>query len=147
MISAEYNLSGQSAAISTGKTVTSDSGSISYSVGQVNFKFIQSNSGSSSEGVQQAIIIEGVSQIDEKMNNLEVILYPNPTNNDLFIVHNNPLIIAYDLMDVSYRVLSNGQINSRVTKLELSDFPAGTYFIKLHHLNNKNLRTFKILKK
>ncbi len=146
-IANNHKLSGQAAVVSSGRTVASDSGSISYSVGQVNFKFIQSNSGTSSEGVQQAIVIEEVSNIDENLNKLQVNLFPNPTENDLFIVQDNLSNINYNLMDASSRILCNGQINTRFTKLELSEYPSGIYFLKLDHSNNKNSRTFKIIKK
>jgi len=144
---ASFNLSAQFSVVSTGKSVSSDSGSISYSVGQSNFKYFSSSGGSITQGVQQSIIIEELNQVSQSEKIFEIEFYPNPTSNELFILHKKVANLDFELLDATSKSILKGQLKGESSKIELLNYPAGIYFIKLYDTPSKTTRTFKISKK
>jgi hypothetical protein len=144
---ASLDLSAQFSVVSTGKSVSSDSGNISYSVGQSNFKYINANGGSITQGVQQSIIIEELNQVSQSEKIFEIEFYPNPTSNELFILHKKVTNLDFEVLDATSKSILKGQLKGESSKIELLNYPAGIYFIKLYDTPSKTTRTFKISKK
>lgn len=75
----------------------------------------------------------------------EIAVYPNPTNNVLFIENNDSQTVQYQLLNEIGEVLYNGSLKDfEKTTLHLSHLASGVYFI---HLKSKDkIETRKIIK-
>lgn len=141
-------LSAQQAITSAGKSTISNSGSISYSIGQIGYTTSIGSSGSMAKGVQQPYEISVVLGVEEATNiNLSFTAYPNPTLSllNLDVSNYNLDFLTYQLYDINGKLLLDDKIFQKITILNIENFSSGTYLIKI--LDKKSsIKTFKIIK-
>lgn len=142
----------QSALVTVGGDAQSNSGSVSYTVGQIAVSTVANNDGSVSvaEGVQQPyeIMTVGVNHYPEITLNAKI--YPNPTENlaqlelNGFDIPENGLQ-AY-LYDGNGKLLQTIQVIGDLTTFQIGHFSTGNYLLELKS-GNQSLKTFKIVRK
>ena len=142
----------QSALVTVGGDAQSNSGSVSYTVGQIAVSTVANNDGSVSvaEGVQQPyeIMTVGVNHYPEITLNAKI--YPNPTENlaqlelNGFYIPENGLQ-AY-LYDGNGKLLQTIQVIGDLTTFQIGHFSTGNYLLELKS-GNQSLKTFKIVRK
>ncbi len=75
--------------------------------------------------------------------NNSVALFPNPANNELTITTNENAYSSVSIFNsVGTQVLYSG-INTKMTNLNISNLPAGIYFLKLEGNGGKSIRRFE----
>ena len=77
----------QEAIPTAGGEATGSGGTVSYTVGQVNYQTASGTNGSISEGVQQPFEISVTSTNDISGVSLNVKAYPNPTQGEVWLYH------------------------------------------------------------
>jgi hypothetical protein len=137
-----YQTEAQISNNASGYDLSNQSGSISYSVGEVFFvqKGLQYFL---TEGVQNGITINPV----KTNSSIKVSVYPNPTSDfinfkvqNLFF--NNLSFILYN--DIGHELLKGAILNSNTT-VSLSQFPSSVYLIKIYR-NQTEMAVYKIIK-
>lgn len=81
-----------------------------------------------------------VSSQDIKSNE-DVNIYPNPTNSNIFIEASNAFT-SYQISDISGKIILTDDINSSITKIDMSNYSKGIYFIKLYTNNKFQIKRF-----
>lgn len=123
-------------------------GSVSYTIGQIDYTANNGINGSVTQGVQQPYEISIVSGIEEA-NGINLILttYPNPTSEYVMLKIENYKTekLIYWLYDINGKLIENKKIEGIETMLVLSDLPNAIYMLKVTE-NKKELKTFKIVK-
>ncbi len=121
-------------------------GTVSYSIGQVNYITATSN-GTITQGLQQPYEILTVGVSNEKEIGIDVSLYPNPTVDylTLSIETNSSEKYSYSLFDALGKMIDKKEINNPETKISLSDLPAAAYFINVFN-GEKKVKVFKVIK-
>lgn len=135
--------------LATGGEATGSGGSVSFSVGQIAIHYTTGDSLSFSEGVQQPFEISLNGVDNYPAIELHAQVYPNPTQwnatlhiSDINLIDKN---LQARLYDGNGRLLSEVQVISENTLIELSTCAAGTYFLNVS--NDKiQLKSFKIIK-
>jgi len=130
-----------------GGDASGNSGSSNYSLGQVFYQSYSNAYGSISEGVQQTFELLNSTSISEADVQLELSVFPNPT------VHSIQLVVgpssarshSYRLLDAQGRSLQQKAIQSGSHTLNLSAYPAASYFIQVYQ-EQRLIHTFHILK-
>ena len=137
---------GQSSVNVSGGSVSNTSGSISYSIGQVAYQSVSNTSGSVSQGVQHAFEISTLS-LDENKFNFTLNAFPNPTTENLNLRVGNykQEKLAYKLIDLEGKVISEASMLSEETTIDMKQLPVATYFVEVHN-EGKKVQTFKIIK-
>ncbi len=137
---------GQTSVVTAGGSVSNNSGSVSYSIGQVAYQSVSNASGSVSQGVQQVYVISTLS-LEENKFNFSLSTYPNPTtdNLNLRVANFNQEKLAYRLIDAEGKLLSQGDIQTQETNLEMRQLQVATYFVEVLH-DAKKVQSFKIIK-
>ena len=81
-------------------------------------------------------------------DSIVTITYPNPTSDYVMLSITDSALtdLSYSLFDISGKALANGKITAADTKIEMGNLPLATYILKVNQ-NNKELKTFKIIKK
>ncbi|MHB1277650.1 MAG: T9SS type A sorting domain-containing protein [Bacteroidia bacterium] len=131
----------------TGGNAMGAGGSSSYTVGQTVYTTNSGTNGSATQGVQQPYEISTSVGINRTEISLELVVYPNPTNNAIMlnIGNYNNEKLTYQLYDMQGKLLDSNQVVYCSTTIGLLDLPAGTYLLSL--LDNFTLiKTFKIVK-
>jgi hypothetical protein len=137
---------GQTSINTTGGSVSNTSGAISYSIGQTVYQSSSNSSGSVNQGVQQAFDISVVS-MEESTFNFSLQAYPNPTKEVLNLQVGNykQEKLAYKLIDLEGKVISEARLQSEVTSFDMQKFPPTTYFLEILQ-EGKKVQSFKIIK-
>jgi hypothetical protein len=138
----------QSNTLTTGGEASGANGTISFSIGQIDYTSTENSSGNISQGVQQPFEIVTLS--GHEISGISIIAqaYPNPTLNNLIISienfdYENLLYILYDIRG---REIITGKIINSETIINMQTYASATYILKLLN-NNRELKSFKILKK
>ncbi len=137
----------QSNTVTSGSDASTSDGSISYSIGQIDY--ISSSNGNTfiNLGVQQPFEIVTLSGNEIKDFQISAQVYPNPSINNLIISIQNYNFenLSYKLLDIRGREIIEGKISNEETNLNMQPYASATYILKLVD-NNKEIKTFKILK-
>ena len=87
----------------------------------------------------------GVDNIQEQLLD-SVTLYPNPASEELNIsVSNNLLNSVYRMIDSNGKLISEGIIDSDITRIDLSDFSSGTYMMHFFGEDGNSLFVEKVV--
>jgi len=138
----------QSAALSVGGNAMGLSGTVSYSIGQTVYKNYSHENLAIIEGVQQPYEIYTIPKPDGSKENIQLIVYPNPSTNHVILCISN-----YDKRHLSYQfynslgqLLSTDLIVDQETIINTDDLSPATYFLIVTE-NKSIIKTFKLLKK
>ena len=137
----------QSAVVPVGCDAQSNSGSVSYTVGQI---AVQTTSNSNvSEGVQQPYEIQAVGVDDYPQITLNAVVYPNPTENLAQLRLNGFEIPTAGLRAILYdgngKQLQSVTVTDDLTALQIGQYATGTYYLELRD-GKRVLKTFKIVR-
>jgi len=138
----------QQSSNTAGGNATGTGGTVSYSVGQMNYSTNTGTSGSACQGVQQPYEIYMVTSVDEAKDlNINLSAFPNPTFDflTLKIESSTTKNLSYLLLDMNGKLLATQKLDGTETKIAMNNYAAATYFIKITE-NNNTLKTFKIIK-
>ena len=133
---------------SAGGNASGTGGSVSYSIGQMNYTTNTGTSGSVCQGVQIPYEIFAITNVDEaKGLNINLSAFPNPTFDNLTLKIEGTAAknLCYLLFDMNGKLLANQKLVEAETKIAMNNYAAATYFIKIIE-NNNTLKTFKIIK-
>lgn len=81
--------------------------------------------------------------------NISLTAYPNPTIDKLSLEisqYNNENLL-FQVLDLQGKLLNIGQITSKQILIEFSNLPSATYFVNVLNEENKNIKSFKIIKR
>ena len=137
---------GQTSMNASGGGTSNASGSINYSIGQVTYQSTSNTSGSVSQGVQHAFEISTLS-LEENALHLSLMAYPNPTQEllNLSVGNYSQEKLAYKLIDLEGKVISEATIHSETTAIDMKQLPLATYFVEVNN-DDKKVHVFKIIK-
>jgi hypothetical protein len=131
--------------LAAGANASSPEGSISYSIGQIDFSNVTTSSGSLNQGVQQPFEFF-ISSVLENPNENSFSIFPNPTNEKLNISQSIfSEKIEVKLLDMSGRIVLIDQINAPQHQIDLRILPQGIYNLTLIK-NNQIFTAFKVIK-
>ncbi len=141
------SLMAQEAVPAAGGDASGSGGSASYTVGQVVYTTIFSETGSVAQGVQHAYIVEVTTGIAETGIQLHATVYPNPTMHVLHLTVENIELdnLTYQLYNVQGKLMSKMEINNKQTTIPMNDLAAATYLLSVTD-GRKEVKTFKIIK-
>ena len=133
--------------VSTGGEATGSGGTVSYTIGQIDYTQQSSSNGNVNQGLQQPYEIFIVGIDDNKEISLEMVLYPNPTDSDIKLKIDQAFVgnLTYQLFDFNGRQLVNEKIISAVTSIRTSTLSSATYFLNVSD-ETQLIKTFKIIK-
>lgn len=129
-----------------GGDATGSGGTIAFSIGQVVFTSNTSGAGSVAQGVQHAFEIYTVG-IKNTALNISLIAYPNPVtiNLTLQISDYSDEKLTYQLHDMHGKLLSEGQIISQQTQINMYSLAAASYFLTVLS-DGQKVKTFQVIK-
>jgi hypothetical protein len=144
-----YQSMAQQSASATGGNIIGTSGSVSFTVGQVGSQYLSSADGTVSQGVQQPYEIFVVTAIDEASGiSLDIQVYPNPVQDflKLKIQGLNAETLIWEMYDLTGKMLGSNVISGTETLIPVSHYTAGTYLFSVTNKNNRQFKTYKIIK-
>jgi len=137
----------QQSFVALGGDGSANSGSVSYSVGQLNYLSAENSASLVVEGMQQPqpTGTEGIAEALGK--DIDITAVPNPTTGYVYlsITEESLQHFQYQVTDMGGRRLLYGQAEAVKTALDLSSLSAGTYLLSVWH-SGRLIKRFKIIK-
>lgn len=143
------SIQAQNSIPASGGNATGTGGKESYTIGQVVYTTIKVPTGTITQGLQQPYEISVVTAIKEASDiTLEISVYPNPADGfvNLKVEKYDSDNLNYKLIDMNGMLILEKKVDGNETQIQLGNILPGTYFLKIVD-NNKELKTFKIIKK
>lgn len=139
------SLSAQSNTVSTGGDATGTGGSVSYSIGQIDYQNSLGATGDYHQGVQQPFEFYKELSLNE-MTPWSSTIFPNPTFESIIVkVHPYSGQLSYQLFDISGKLLAQGDIEGEETTIPMLSYAPGNYQLRINE-NNQQIETIKIIK-
>jgi hypothetical protein len=122
-------------------------GSVSYSIGQIDYESASGIGGSITEGLQQPYEIMVVSGIEDNDINLTFAIFPNPTADFvvLSVQNANTINMTYSLCNVEGKLIEKQEVSGSQTTIAMKDLANGIYFIKVLDRSTE-VKIFKVIK-
>jgi hypothetical protein len=138
-----YGMHAQETIAVSGGEALGSGGKSSYTVGQA---FYTTN-GSITQGVQQAYEFQTLSNLTLTSLVLKAVMYPTSDYIMLKISEKSAIKnLRYTLSDLNGKSIANENISSINTPIKMQYLSIGMYLLKVSQ-NNKEIKTFKIIKK
>jgi hypothetical protein len=131
---------------SSGSTLKSSTGSLSFTVGELVIDTKNAGATTITQGFHQTkLTITAMNVLREQ--NFSISAFPNPTSDfvNLKIEKGEIRDIEFTLFDLQGKVLSNRKIESTNTEVSFSGYNSGNYLLKVIQ-KGKEIQTFKIIK-
>ena len=132
----------------TGGNATGSGGTVSYTVGQIQYNTYSETNGTVAQGVQQPYEISVVTAIQNTEGIiLECLVYPNPTRGEFKLVVKTKEFknLRFQLYDLNGIRIQDKKVESEETEVPMDGLSPSTYFLKVLS-GNKGIKTFKIIK-
>ena len=141
----------QSAIVPVGGDAQSNSGSVSYTIGQIAVQTSTNTNGIAvGEGVQQPYEIMTVGVDEYPQIVLNAVVYPNPTDNIAQLQLNGFEIpsggISANLYEGNGKLLQTLSVTEELTTFYIGQYATGTYYLELRD-GKRALKTFKVIRK
>lgn len=143
-----WGLKAQHTVSGTGGIATGNGGSVAYTIGQIFYTQVYGPNTSLVQGVQQPYEISVLTDLKEDGVNSEwCAVYPNPVSDFISLIFRESDLsnLGFQLVDLNGKWLEENMVLSNETKINMSDFAKGTYFIVVTQ-KSKIVKTFKIIK-
>lgn len=131
----------------TGGSSSGSGGNASYSIGQIAYTTTSGSTGSMAQGVQQPFEISTVLGIEEVTIQLDLLAYPNPTNDSLTLKLNKSDLseLSFELIDSTGKLIETREINNVIQTIQMVNLHNAIYFVKVND-KGKVVKVFKIIK-
>jgi hypothetical protein len=137
----------QQATIASGGNTTGSGGNMSYSIGQITYTTTTGINGTMAQGIQQPYEIFTVLGKEELEIQLDLMAYPNPTNDYLTLTLNKSILseLSFELIDNTGKLIETRKINNAIQTIQMVNLPSANYFIRVNN-KGKVVKVFKIIK-
>lgn len=141
----------QSVIVPVGGNAQSNSGSVSYTVGQIAVQTSENSDGIKvGEGVQQPYEILTVGVDDYPQITLNAVVYPNPTENLIQLQLNGFEIptggLLANLFDGNGKLLQTASVVEEISTFQIGQYATGNYYLELRD-GKRVLKTFKVVRR
>ncbi|MCB0380949.1 MAG: T9SS type A sorting domain-containing protein [Flavobacteriales bacterium] len=128
---------------STGTYMEQPNGSISSTMGEVATTTLQQSNAHLTQGFQQPMfLLTSINQKTEEIINIEV--FPNPTADYVYLKAEDNFF--FKIIDLTGKVLNEGQLINGQTKINLSDYEDSIYLLELVSKKASTKKVYKITK-
>lgn len=138
---------GQQNEVASGGEASGAGGTVSYSIGQIDYISASGADGNINQGVQQPFEIFSVG-LPEVHFDINASLFPNPAVNQVVLSieawenYKNP---SFNLTDEQGRVIRKGNISLKETTVQVSDLANACYYLNVL-VDNQLVKSFKLVK-
>ena len=137
---------GQSNTVAGGGDLSGVGGSISYTVGQIDYQAISSATGILTQGVQQPyeILSIDINTLLTFHKTFNAILYPNPSIGvvKIKITEESWDNLSYELYNLQGKLIQTAELSAAITSIDISTIEDGSYYLRIQN-SGQILKNFK----
>jgi hypothetical protein len=128
-----------------GQTQSNSNYKVSWTTGEPVVGLMTASSNQLGNGYHPALNLQ-VLNIEESTLDLQLIVYPNPTSQLLYVSYPELHSFTIQLSDMNGKLLYTGTINNN-QPLDVSNYTQGIYMASIEHQVTHKKNTYKIIKK
>ena len=128
-----------------GKTQSNSNLKVSWTTGEPVVGLMTAGGNQLGNGYYPAMDIQALS-IDDLALNVEIMLYPNPTSQSLYVSHPELNSFGIQIVDLNGKQVYAGTIEKE-EPLDVSNYTQGMYMVTIEDTTNHKKNTYKIIKK
>ena len=128
-----------------GKTQSNSNLKVSWTTGEPVVGLMTAGGNQLGNGYYPAMDIQALS-IDDLALNVEIMLYPNPTSQSLYVSHPEYSSFSIHIADINGKQIYIGTIEKEMP-LDVSSYTQGMYLITVENKESNKKNTYKIIKK
>jgi len=129
---------------STGKTFSNGNAKISLTIGEPVVGLMTASGVQLGNGFYPSLDLQSLNNNEPSFDN-QIIVYPNPTSQSIFISHQTIETFSVEIHDVIGKSLFRATVYKE-QPINISSFAKGTYLITVTNAENKKYNTYKIIK-
>ncbi len=131
---------------SQGNYTESGDMSVSWTIGDSFIKTAESSDGTLTQGFQQSFLkIKKIQNTEFASFNAQV--FPNPTSGILNVrLEDKVKEYTMEILDVTGKLMHKSNEDQRLVEMDMSNYAAGQYFIRLFNSSEKTMSIFEIIK-
>jgi hypothetical protein len=142
-----HQLKAQETVPAAGSNASGTGGSVSYTIGQIEYTRISATGGSVSQGIQMPYEITVITSVSPSPGfSLKCTAYPNPAAGVLNLKVSNISSdnLTYELNDLNGKILETKKVSETETSINLSQYADAIYFLNVFDLDKK-VESFRIV--
>jgi len=133
--------------VASGGDASGSGGTVSYTIGQIDYEALSGSSGTMAQGVQQPfeIFSVGLAELDYSIS---ASLFPNPAVTSVILSVDGLETYAnatYQLTDENGKVIRSGAVNQQETTINVQDLAISCYYLNVV-VSDKLAKSFKLIK-
>jgi hypothetical protein len=135
--------------VASGGDASGVGGSVSYSIGQIDYLAPSGANGKLNEGVQQPFEIFEVLSLTENVPGISASLYPNPAVSTVILSLDAAQIgqpTEYRLSDSNGKLVRNGAVSENETLIDVNGLADAIYYLDVI-VSDRIVKSFKLVKK
>lgn len=140
-----FALNAQQNTTASGGEAAGSGGTVSYSVGQIDYNYLSGSNGSMNEGVQQPYELLTTFVAPNNTVATEISAFPNPASDFVTIKLGKEITACAEISDASGKLISKTNLSALQTNLDVKPLAAGIYFVSIISDNNR-IKQFKLIK-
>jgi len=138
-------LSAQEVVSSQGDSYSNANNTLDFTIGEPILETLTDGTNTLTQGFHQTLLtITNVKDFDV---DFDVNISPNPTTERVNLKIDKFEGLTLYLFDITGKLLQEAIVTEKQTIVEVTDYPMGTYLLKLTGQENRSLKTYKIIKK
>ena len=136
----------QSGTVGSGGDATNSSGTISFSLGQIDYAAAANGTGAINAGIQQPYEVF-VSAVDAAFSNAKINVFPNPADHYLSLkIQDFKEGLSYQLFDLNGKLISSANVSEQLSSISMLHLPSASYLLCVQE-GQKTIKSFKIVKR
>ncbi len=137
----------QKGTVASGVEATGSGGTVSATIGQIDFNYQNGAGGNLNEGVQQPYELDVTLGVANSNINLIANVFPNPTQNFLTLSIQDFTLNSYvfSLIDAAGKLIFTSNVDAPLKAIDLSSFSNGIYVLSVYQ-GNKLEKQFRVVK-
>jgi hypothetical protein len=129
---------------SAGSSQSNSSLKVSWPTGEPVVGLMTAGGNQLGNGYYPAMNIKAL-KIEDNALDLQVKIYPNPTSQQLYVLHPELNSFAIQITDLNGKQIYSGTISKDQT-LDVSHYPHGMYLVTIENKEANKMNTYKIIK-
>lgn len=146
-LSVVSSINAQQNTVASGGDANGSGGSVSYSLGQIDYQTNSGSNGIVTQGNQQPYEIY-LAELNELYSTIAIDVFPNPTTSIINIVVDAELsnsVWTYELVDLNGKLISTSPLKSKETQIDLHQLATNQYFLNIL-IEGSKAKTYKIVR-
>ena len=127
-----------------GDSYNNGTNTLDFTIGEPVIETVSNGSNDLTQGFHQTNLV--ITKVEDLNVNFNVSIFPNPTSDLINLTFEKYEGFTLQLFDISGKLLNQLLLSDIKTIISVTQYPKGSYLLTLTNKENKNIKTYQIIK-